>query len=61
MGNLCPVLAIHQIWALALGGQLLPTTRTETEGQAARAALVQEILSALYSFLVRRLGNPPEP
>ena len=29
--NLCPVFAIHQIWALALGEQLQPTILTETE------------------------------
>ena len=57
--NLCPVFAIHQIWALAIGRQLLPTIRTETEAQAAHAALVHEILSALRSPLVQRLGNPP--
>ena len=45
--NLCPVFAIHQIRALALGEQLQPTIRTETVAQAAHAALVHEILSAL--------------
>ena len=59
--NLCPVFAIHQIRALALGEQLQPTIRTETGAQAAHAALVQEILSALRSALVRRVGNPPGP
>ena len=58
-GSLCPVFAIHQIRALAPGGQLLPTIGNETEAQAAHAALVQEIFSALRSALVRRLGNPP--
>ena len=57
-GDLCPTFAIHQIWALAMGGQLPPTIRTETEAQAAHAALVHEILSALRSALLRRLGNP---
>ena len=38
--NLCPVFAIHQILVLAMGGQLLPTIRTETKAQAAHAALV---------------------
>ena len=38
--NLCPVFAIHQIRALALGEQLQPAIRTETEAQAAHAALV---------------------
>ena len=59
--NLCPVFAIHQIRALALGEQLQPTIRTETEAQAAHAALVHEILSALRSALVQRVGNPPGP
>ena len=59
--NLCPVLAIHQIRALAMGGQLQRTIRTETEAQAPHAALVHEILSALRSYLARRMGNPPGP
>ena len=61
--NLCPVFAIHQIRALAMGRQLQPAIRTETEAQAAHAALVHEILSALRSALVRCVGNPqgPEP
>ena len=59
--KLCPVFAIHQIRALALGEQLQPAIRTETEAQAAHAALVHEILSALRSALVRRVGNPPGP
>ena len=59
--NLCPVFAIHKIWALALGGQLQPAIRTETEARAAHAALVHEIFSALHSALVRRAGNPPGP
>ena len=41
-----------------LGGQLLPTIRTQTEAQAAHAALVHQIFSALRSALVPRLGNP---
>ena len=61
MPNLCPVFAIHQIWALAGGEQLQPTIRTETEAQAAHAALVHEILSALRSALMRHVGNPPWP
>ena len=56
--NLCPVFAIHQIRALALGEQLQPAIRTETEAQGAHAALVHEIFSALRSALVRRVGNP---
>ena len=40
--NLCPVFAIHQIWALALGKQLQPAILTETEAQAAHVALVQK-------------------
>ena len=61
--NLCPVFAIHQIRALALGEQLQPAMRTETEAQSAHGALVHEILSALRSALVRRVGKPegPEP
>ena len=59
--NLCPVFAIHQIRALALGEQLQPAIRTETEAQAAHAALVHEIFSALRSALVRRVGSPPGP
>ena len=59
--NLFPVFAIHQIPALALGGQLQPAIRTETEARAAHAALVHEIFSALRSALVRRVGNPPGP
>ena len=59
--NLCPVFAIHQIWALALGEQLQPAICTETEAQAAQAALVHEIFSALRSALVRCVGNPPGP
>ena len=56
-GNLFPVFAIHQIQALVLGGQLLPTIRTETEARAAHSALVHEIFSALHRALVRLLGN----
>ena len=59
--NPCPVFAIHQIRALALGEQLQPAIRTETEAQAAHPALVHEIFSALRSALVRRVGNPPGP
>ena len=59
--NLCPIFAIHQVRALALGGQLQPAIRTETEARAAHAALVHEIFSALRSALVRRTGNPPGP
>ena len=59
--NLCPVFAIHQIRALALGEQMQRTIRTETEAKAAHVALVHEILSALRSALVRRVGNPPAP
>ena len=59
--NLCSVFTIHQIWALALGEQLQPTIRTETEAQAAHAALVHETFSALRSALVRRVGSPPGP
>ena len=47
--NLCPVFAIHQIRALALGEQLQPAIRTGTEAQAAHTALV------------RRVGNPAGP
>ena len=57
--NLCPVFAIHKIWAP--GEQLQPTIDTETEAEAAHAALVHEIFSALRSALVRRVGNPPGP
>ena len=59
--NLCPVFAIHQIWALAKGEQLQPVIRTEMEAQAANAAPVHEILSALCSALVRRVGKPQVP
>ena len=59
--NVCPVFAIDQIRALALGEQLQPAIHTETEAQAAQAALVHEILSALRSALVRRVENPPGP
>ena len=59
--NLCPVFAIDQIRTLALGEQLQPAIRTETEAQAAHVALVQEILSALRSALVRRVGDSPGP
>ena len=59
--NLCPVFAIHQIRALAPGEQLQPAIRTETEAQAAHAALVHEISSPLRSALVRSVGNPPGP
>ena len=59
--NLCPVFVIHQIRALAIGGQLQPAIRTETEAQASHTVLVHEILSALRSALVRRVENPPGP
>ena len=59
--NLYSVFEIHQIWTLALGELVQPAIRTEMEAQAAHAALVHEILSALRSALVRRLGNPPWP
>ena len=57
--TLCPVFATHHIRALALGEQLQPSIRTETEVQAAHAALVHEIFTALRSALVPRVGNPP--
>ena len=57
--NLPPVIAIQEIWALAMGGQLLPTIHTETEAQAAHRALVNEILVPLRSALVQRLGDSP--
>ena len=53
--------AINQIGALALSEQLQPAIRTEMEAQAAHAAPVHEILSALRSALVRRVGNPSGP
>ena len=59
--NLCRVFALHQIQALAMGRRLQPTIRTETEAQAAHAALVHEILSALRSALVQCMGNPQGP
>ena len=59
--NVCPVFAIHQIRVLALGEQLQPTIRIETEAQAAHAALVHRILSALRSTIVRRVKKPPGP
>ena len=59
--NLCHVFAIHQFRALAMGRQLHSAIRTQMEAQAAHAALVHEILSALRSALVRSLGNPPGP
>ena len=59
--NLCPVFVIHQIRGLAMGGQLQPAIRTETEAQAAHAALVQKILSPLHSALVRTVENPRGP
>ena len=59
--NLCPFFVIHEIRVLAMGGQLLPAIGTKTEAQAAHAALVHEILNALRSALLRRMGNPPEP
>ena len=52
---------IRQIRALALDERLQPDIRTETEAQAVHAALVHEILSALRSALVRRVGSPPGP
>ena len=59
--KLCPVFAIHQIWALAMGRQLQAAIGTETEAQGAHAALLHEILSALRSAFVRRVGNPSGP
>ena len=59
--NLCPVFAIHQIRALALGEQLQPTIHTETEAKAAHAARVHGIFSAPRSTLLQRVGNPPGP
>ena len=53
--------AVNQIQALALGEQLQPAIRTKTQTQAAHAALVHEIFTALRSTLVRRVGNPPGP
>ena len=43
---------IRQIRALALGEQLQPANRTQTEAGAAHAALVHEILRVLRSALV---------
>ena len=59
--NLCPFFAIYQIRAVAMGGQPQPTIRIETEDQAAHAAIVYEILSALNSALVLSMVNPPGP
>ena len=59
--NLCPIFAIHQIRALALGEQLQPAISTETEAQGALVAIVHEVLGALRSALVRCVGNPPGP
>ena len=59
--NLCPVFAMHQVRALALGEQLQHAIRTEREAQGAHAALMHEIFSALRSALVRRVGNPRGP
>ena len=59
--SLCPVFEIHPIRALALGEQLQPAIRSETEAQAAHAALVHEIFSVFRSALVRRVGNPSGP
>ena len=59
--NLCGVFAMHQIRALALGQQLQPAIRTETEAQAVHAALVHEIFGALRSAIVQRVDNPPGP
>ena len=59
--NLCPVFAIHQMRALEMGGQLQPPIRTETEAQAAEASRVHEVLTALRSALVRRVGSHPGP
>ena len=53
--------AIHQIRALALGEQLQPAIHTETEAQAAHAALGHQTFSVLRSTLVRRVGNPQGP
>ena len=58
--NLCPVLAIHQIRALA-AGQVSPAIHTEEEARAAHAALVSEIFAALRTALVRYPGNPAIP
>ena len=65
--NLCPVFAIHQIRALALGEQLQPAIRSETEAQAAHAALVHEMRvlhqPCAREETTRRLRNhllPPE-
>ena len=57
--NLCPVFANLPFRALELGEHLQPTIHTETEAQAAHAALVHEIFSALRGALVRCVGNPP--
>ena len=53
--------AIQQIRALALGEQLQPAIRTETEAQAAHAARVHKIFSALRSALVQHVGHAPGP
>ena len=58
--NLCPVLAIHQIQALA-AGQVLPAIRTEEEARAAYAALVSKIINPLRTALIWHPGNPAMP
>ena len=58
--NLCPVFAIYQIRALAMG-RVLPTIYTEDEARAALAALMSEIFDALRTSLVQHPGNPTMP
>ena len=60
-GSLCHVFVTQQIQAQALGRQLLPTIRAETEARAPHAAFVHAIISALRSALVRRLRDSPGP
>ena len=54
--NLCPVIAIHHIRALA-AGQVSPAIHTEEEARAAHTALVGDICAALRTALINRPGN----
>ena len=55
--KLCPVLAIHQIWALA-AGQVSPAIHTDEESRAGHTALFSYTFAALRTALTRHLGNP---
>ena len=57
--NMCPVFAIHQIWALALGEQLQPAIRTGTEAQACTKSSVPSAAPSCGAWETPQGPEPP--